>query len=958
MAVFLSPGVFPREIDLSVLPTAIGPLRPAFIGAAKKGPVNVPILISNATQYIDTFGEPFPESYLGYAVLASLEENNQCYVMRIGVQCEDGQPTELSDICIDMSGARGNGWGRIPLFTGIDFGRINLREVGDGVGDNPQPYVFHSASIDNIEYNDADLSSTDGATTATLNTQGTYTGSIDDTYVMVITGPPDISDAATVSGATFEVIRNSDGEIVAEGTLEEPSNNGSSQWITITDAGFDIQVVVTDGELDTNDTFTWSVQPNNRVFSVAVEGDASPTTYTMAAATYDNVTDFVDAANALLSGEQYLFIEYTLEDGETIVPQIRSTVAGERIQVMSTEGWALEIGIQLYSWDIPRSYLLGLDSSPYTITSQNNRIKLNVIGVAETQTIEFSVPAGIDQDAETVAAVIDSAGIVAGDTLWESFSLIVPGGSEHLVIVTEVDHQFDTLAMLANFSNLKTLRFAEEVNIPFPYKRAYRGFTDNRATLPTSGETTSSVPLSCEVDPLSDDCAADTAYFANIVGWLIAPSPGTWLENYTVQLDVFTEGVGDASGRYKLTIYGTQGETLDVVEDVSFDKREDRYIGNVVNAGTTFGGSRGNLYVNWEERPAYLENDITDLSTFVVRLPSQFSGRLFVNMANGIPADPAFSSELDAAVIGNPVLSTGLYAFQNPESIDINLLATPGFSTGAVIGTALQVCEGRGDVLYLVDPPFGLRPQQVVDWHNGMLLSDLQAAINSSYGALYWGWLRTFDQFNSSEIWIPPSGHVSAVFSRTARESEQWFAPAGLRRGRLLTALDVEYSPTQAERDLLYGSGNAVNPIVKFPQDGIVVWGQRTLQRTQSALDRVAVRMLLIYIKKNLVRTLRNFIFEPNDRVLWRQVQATIEPFLADVQSRRGLQAFRVIVDETNNTPERIDRNELWVSVFVKPTRTVEFVVLNLVVLRTGGSFSAEEVLAAGGIVAAQTTTG
>jgi phage tail sheath protein FI len=116
--------------------------------------------------------------------------------------------------------------------------------------------------------------------------------------------------------------------------------------------------------------------------------------------------------------------------------------------------------------------------------------------------------------------------------------------------------------------------------------------------------------------------------------------------------------------------------------------------------------------------------------------------------------------------------------------------------------------------------------------------------------------------------------------------------------------------------------------------------------------------MLLIYIKKNLVRTLRNFIFEPNDRVLWRQVQATIEPFLADVQSRRGLQAFRVIVDETNNTPERIDRNELWVSVFVKPTRTVEFVVLNLVVLRTGGSFSAEEVLAAGGIVASQTTTG
>jgi phage tail sheath protein FI len=195
------------------------------------------------------------------------------------------------------------------------------------------------------------------------------------------------------------------------------------------------------------------------------------------------------------------------------------------------------------------------------------------------------------------------------------------------------------------------------------------------------------------------------------------------------------------------------------------------------------------------------------------------------------------------------------------------------------------------------------------------------------------------------------------VFSRTARESEQWFAPAGLRRGRLLTALDVEYTPTQGERDLLYGSGNSVNPIVKFPQDGITVWGQRTLQRTSSALDRVNVRMLLIFIKKNLIRLLRNFIFEPNDRVLWRQVGATIEPFLADIQARRGLTAFRVVVNETNNTPERIDRNELWVSVFLKPTRTVEFIVLNLVVLRTGASFSAEEVLAAGGIVTAQTAT-
>ena len=171
MPVYLSPGVFPREIDLSVLPSSVGPLRPAFIGTAKKGPVNVPTLITTAQQAIETFGSPFPESYLLYAVLSYLEEGNACYVLRVGVECSEGQPAELADICIDTSGARGAGWGRIPLFTGIDYGRINLRNVS---ADNP--LSIHAASVNNVTYNDVDSSSTFGATTATLNTTGTYTG--------------------------------------------------------------------------------------------------------------------------------------------------------------------------------------------------------------------------------------------------------------------------------------------------------------------------------------------------------------------------------------------------------------------------------------------------------------------------------------------------------------------------------------------------------------------------------------------------------------------------------------------------------------------------------------------------------------------------------------------------------------------------------------------------------------
>jgi phage tail sheath protein FI len=132
---------------------------------------------------------------------------------------------------------------------------------------------------------------------------------------------------------------------------------------------------------------------------------------------------------------------------------------------------------------------------------------------------------------------------------------------------------------------------------------------------------------------------------------------------------------------------------------------------------------------------------------------------------------------------------------------------------------------------------------------------------------------------------------------------------------------------------------------------GITVWGQRTLQRKPSALDRVNVRMLMTHIKKNMTTMLRYFVFEINDRILRQSVLDTVQPFLADVAARRGLTAFKVVCDETNNTPERIDRNELWVSVFLKPARVAEFIVLNLVVLRTGASFTAQEVLAAGGVI-------
>lgn len=943
MAVYLSPGVYPREIDLSALPAAVGPLRPAFVGTAKKGPLNVPTLISSAQQAIDSFGEPFSDSYLMYSVLGYLEEGNNCYVTRVGIENREGLDTALQEVAIDTSGNRGVGWGRIPLFSGIDYGRLNLR-----IPSTDEPVTFHSSSIFDINYNDASVSTTDGPTTATLDATGSYTGAIDDSFLMVITSAPAGSDAQSVAGAGYAIYRNSDGVITNEGYLDDGNADGISEYLSVGN-GVSVRVNVSSGVLEANDSFSFKVRPDNRSFSVSVEGGVA-TSYTMSAASYTSISNLVSAINALIASEDYECAASLVNvNGENVsTPQLKTKTVGERIQISGTAAWALEVGQAQYAFDIPRAHLLATTSSPYDITSQNNRVKIEVISSGSTKTIEASLPNGIDQTATDIAAALDLAGTAAGVTYFDSFAVTLPGGASHLAITTSSDYQLSTLRLVANYTNIKTLRFAEEVGI-FPYSVGYRGFFDVRPTLPDTGNVSSTVPLSCELSAGSDQCADDSAYFGKIVGWLVAPSAGTWIDGYTIALEQYT-GIGDSAGRYNIIVRDNTNAVIERVTDVSFDKSATRYIGNVINPDSSIGGNNGSTYVNWEPRPAFLNYDV-NATSYEVRQPSLFGRKPFIGAANGIPSDPAYSANLDSAVIGNPAEATGLYAFQNVQNYDINLLATPGFSSGAVIANGLTICENRGDVLYLIDPPFGLRPQQVVDWHNGILASDQERTINSSYGALYWSWVKIFDQFSSRNIWVPPSGHVSAIFSRTARDAEQWYAPAGLSRGRMLTTLDIEYSSTQGETDLMYGSSNAVNPLVKFPQSGVVVWGQRTLQRSATALDRVNVRMLLIYLKKAMIGLLRNFVFEPNDKVLWGQVTTTLVPFLADIQARRGLVAFKVVCDDTNNTPERIDRNELWVSIFIQPTKAVEFVALNIAVLRTGASFSAEEVLAAGGVI-------
>ena len=209
--------------------------------------------------------------------------------------------------------------------------------------------------------------------------------------------------------------------------------------------------------------------------------------------------------------------------------------------------------------------------------------------------------------------------------------------------------------------------------------------------------------------------------------------------------------------------------------------------------------------------------------------------------------------------------------------------------------------------------------------------------IDSNYAAGYYPWVRVLNTNTNKFVWAPPSVVLPEVFAYNDNIAAEWFAPAGLNRGGLFGATAVKSRLTVANRDELYE--NKVNPIANFPGQGIVAWGQKTLQNDATALDRINVRRLLIAVKKYIASASRYLVFEQNTEATRNRFLNIVNPYLASIQERQGLYAFRVIMDETNNTPDVIDRNMLVGEIYLQPTRTAEFLVLDFNILPTGTTF-------------------
>lgn len=402
-------------------------------------------------------------------------------------------------------------------------------------------------------------------------------------------------------------------------------------------------------------------------------------------------------------------------------------------------------------------------------------------------------------------------------------------------------------------------------------------------------------------------------------------SPGTW--GNSVQVVVRPTTISGGTG-FDLDVYAPIGSSgvVQIVEtffNLSTTSGNARFVETLVNTGV----------VNQSSASRYIR-----VSVAVDQTPISGTYTLGTTAAGADGITGLEAADYIGTATGTS--ATGLQALRNAETVAFNLLAIPGVSLSTVVAEAINVCETRQDAMFVIDMPSGLTVQGAIDWHNGqsVLPDSPTSQLDSSYAVVYWSWAKTASEYLQTTLFLPPSGFVLAQYALADRQvGHSWRAVAGNQRGKI-NALDVEFSPFQAQRDQMLGGTNAVNPIVKFVGDaGIQLYGNETLQRTPGPTGSIHIRRGLLELKRSAVAATRNIQFEPNDPTTWRNVELTIQPLLDFLVGVRGIAPGAVVRCNADTNPTELQAQKtVNAKIFIKPIGAAETLVLDFVLEAIG----------------------
>lgn len=899
----VSPGVFTNEKDLSFLPAGIAAIGAAIIGPTPQGRAFVPTIVENFDEYVALYGGLSEETYVPYAVESYLKAASTVTVIRV---LPDGgykagsvfmyhtiaelSSSALYEVKTPINGDTGSSFANVGPLAGplsAKFVKIQVATQSvDLVSTNIlQNLVFYS-----------------GSTPAAL----TPTGSIfisGGFYAILITGsavPPYVNGDSYTN--VFKKYAPSTTATKLVGVINPTVTIGSSTGKDYTTSTFPSVALVSTGSTSglinftlsgsgiTAAGYTASVNPTiassfDKVLSTSVKGTKKGFMYTWfseylgSAAGLSGVVTFDSSSNANvnLSGS----VDGAWRPAYT--PWIQTQTIGGNFQDLFrfatlSDGTDTNTTLKV---SIVNTVLPGVNpGSPYGSFTVVVRIYSDT---DKRQTI-LETYSNVNLDPDSV----DYIARRIGD---RSFSVSTAG-------VVTLTGDYD------NVSNYIRVEVSDEVASktmttaarPYGFK-AFVQTISSTYNLPSASYITSA--------PQIDGFYNRKAYY----GWNFAsednkqynkpiPSGSSVGNNVAFNLDNCFVHPSASAGNTNSVFTGGQsisGSTfagLDVANFLKF----------TVAFQDGFDGMDPAI-------PKYVGEDITSTNVFGL------------NCAN---------SSTDGTVAYTKALNT----ISNGDEYDVNLIATPGINANdhlPVVIKAIEVAEDRGDAFVIADPvKLGKSLNETI---SAVQLSNIE----SNYVAMYWPWVKVIDRNRNKPIWVPPSVVLPRVYANSDSVAAEWFAPAGLNRGGIRDAVDVETKLSQADRNDLYE--NRINPIASFPAQGICVWGQKTMQATPSALDRVNVRRLLIALKKFIASSARYLVFENNTAVTRQRFINIVTPYLETVKSRQGLYAFRVVMDETNNTPDIIDRNILYGQIYLQPAKAAEFIVLDFNVLRTGATF-------------------
>jgi len=638
-------------------------------------------------------------------------------------------------------------------------------------------------------------------------------------------------------------------------------------------------------------------------------GSAAPATYSNVALVTDTGAGSGATANATTSNSNGILIVGTLtlgSGGESLVDNVGYTGVALGGSVTGTGAVATVV----VSGNAVTSVTITTVGSGYVVGDQLT-IDATALGGTGTYTLGALTQPQILTEISSVIIVQDGTGYAAGNTLSISAANIGSPAVAPTFILTD--------AMIENKRafELETISEGRIMNNTYPLG------SDTSGTQLTGGALVSGSAENLRWQITSVNTSSGVFSLAIRRGNDDTNRPVVLETFNNISLDPFASNyISRAIGDISTTLV-TEGTDTFLQESGSFPQISNYVRVRSVNSPT----------------PRYFENNGVAKNEFTSSLPILGSGSFDGALGSNIPVGRVANfyqniSATDSQGLVGSDYTNAIALMANQDDYQYNVISTPGLTNqthAAQIASLMNTSIQRGDSIAVIDLVSYNQPVNTVVNQAG--------GIDNSYTATYWPWLQTIDPNSGQLVYIPASTFIPGVYAFTDASSDPWFAPAGITRGGMGQVVRAERKLTSTNRDTLYEAN--INPIATFPQQGVVVFGQKTLQKAASALDRVNVRRLLITLKDYISQIADNLVFEQNTIATRQNFLTQVNPYLESVQQRQGLYAFKVVMDEQNNTPDVIDRNELVGQIFLQPTRTAEFILLDFNVLPTGATFPA-----------------